>query len=222
MFLLVVFFQRGASVGYVNAGTIYLSKSQMGLAGDLRSAEQLLQQALRWNPENAETCRHLGTLYFLKPKLPQAASQFETGLVIDPGDVLLHYYLAKVYREEGRDDEARGELRLAGAWRLLRTDYAEKGLVLFDEGKYAEAEGEFWNLAGAAVRLKDSYWITQGYQWLSWRVERHGRQADAWPHTTYRRATIFGAESGPGQGAMIGLERLQAHGFTGGDYPSDR
>jgi tetratricopeptide (TPR) repeat protein len=77
-----------------------------------------------------------------------------------------------------------------------------------EELLYLEAEAEFRHLIEVAVKLKQPYWIAEGYHWLGWSLERQQRAEEA--VAAYEEAASFGVEHASTRHAMVDLARLNA------------
>lgn len=74
--------------------------------------EKFLSSAVRLNPKFAPAYLQLGILHSESGNFPQAASDYETALKLDPQLEEGHYRLAQAYRQLGKPDQAKEELRL--------------------------------------------------------------------------------------------------------------
>jgi tetratricopeptide (TPR) repeat protein len=109
-----------------NLGTIYYAKKSF------RRAISCYRKALKWAPQSASIYSNLGTAYFARKQYALATETFQTALKLDPDvfehhstyGVLLqersveerakfHYYVAKMYAKDGRNDLAIQYLRKA-------------------------------------------------------------------------------------------------------------
>ena len=109
-----------------NLGTVYYAEKQYG------KATGTYKHALKLAPASASIYSNLGTAYFARKQYKDAAAAFQTALSLDPDvfehrgnfGVLLeernveerakyHYYVAKLYAKNGRDELALQYLRKA-------------------------------------------------------------------------------------------------------------
>jgi len=109
-----------------NLGTVYYAKKSY------RRAISYYRRALKLAPDSASMYSNLGTAYFARKQYEPATAAFQTALKLDPEvfehhssyGVLLqertveerakfHYYLAKMYAKDGRDELAIQYLRKA-------------------------------------------------------------------------------------------------------------
>ncbi len=109
-----------------NLGVIYYSQKSY------RRAVNSYKKALRLSPDSASVLMNLGTAYFARKNYKEASAMYEKALEIDPnvfehrgtyGTVLeertvqerakFHYYLAKLYAKDSRNDLALQYLRKA-------------------------------------------------------------------------------------------------------------
>jgi tetratricopeptide (TPR) repeat protein len=109
-----------------NLGTVHYAKK------NYRRAVSQYQRALKITPNSASILSNLGMAYFARKRYEQAAETFRQALAIDPDvfehrstyGVLLqersveerakfHYYLAKLYAQGGRTEEALQYIRKA-------------------------------------------------------------------------------------------------------------
>ena len=74
--------------------------------------EKVLSNAVRLNPKFAPAYLQLGILHSETGDFPQAASDYEAALKLDPKLEEGHYRLAQAYRQLGKPDLAKEELRL--------------------------------------------------------------------------------------------------------------
>jgi tetratricopeptide (TPR) repeat protein len=89
--------------------------------GHPAQARMLLQQALRLEPGRNSLREALGRAEFALGRFDGAAEQFGAIVAVAPDYDYAHYALGRCLLQLGRDDEARGHLRLA---RALRPDAA--------------------------------------------------------------------------------------------------
>jgi tetratricopeptide (TPR) repeat protein len=109
-----------------NLGTVYYARKSF------RRAIGYYKKALKLSPESASIYSNLGTAYFARKQYAQATEAFQTALKLDPEvfehhstyGVLLqersveerakfHYYVAKMYAKDGRNELAIQYLRKA-------------------------------------------------------------------------------------------------------------
>lgn len=109
-----------AEPGYIDAlhllGVIYSQR------GDHATAERLIRQALRENPDSDTYHNNLGKALQGLGRLEEAANSYQRTLELNPGHVLACNNLGKVLVELGRRQEAIARFRQAVA---LRPDFNE-------------------------------------------------------------------------------------------------
>jgi tetratricopeptide (TPR) repeat protein len=123
--------------GHALLGNAYYKK------GDIAQAAMEFEKALALKPESAEAHFNLGLALFDMGSMDRAESEFKQAGAIKE-DAVTSYYLARVYYNQKRFDQALEEVQRSikknpkapGAYNL-------KGVVLNQLGRYAEAAGSF-------------------------------------------------------------------------------
>jgi protein O-mannosyl-transferase len=121
-----------------NLGTVYWQD------GRVDQAEAVWRQALAVAPQSAIVLNNLGLVASNRKQYAAAADLFRRAICLKPLYTDPHLNLGIAERALGRRDPAEAELRLAIALSPLN-DRArmELGQLLLDEGRVAEASGEF-------------------------------------------------------------------------------
>jgi len=83
--------------------------------GKLEEAQQLLVQAVAIAPNDPRIREELGHLYLDRKMLPEAETQLQKAIALDPKRAPLHFLLGKVYHLEGREAQAKGEFALSAS-----------------------------------------------------------------------------------------------------------
>jgi Flp pilus assembly protein TadD len=83
--------------------------------GKLEEAQQLLVRAAAIAPNDPRIREELGHLYLDRRMLPEAETQLQKAIMLDPKRAPLHFLLGKVYHLEGREAEAKGEFALSAS-----------------------------------------------------------------------------------------------------------
>jgi tetratricopeptide (TPR) repeat protein len=120
-------------------------------AGKVDDAITHFRNALRIEPEDADSHYSLGTALLQKGSIDEAIAEFQGALQIEPGDADAHYNLAAAFRQEGKLDEAIAHYQSA---LQFKPDNAEAhynlAVALRQEGRVDEAITHY----EAALKLK--------------------------------------------------------------------
>ncbi|MGH7812371.1 MAG: tetratricopeptide repeat protein [Candidatus Binataceae bacterium] len=81
--------------------------------GDLNGAEQELDGLLRRAPDNAAAYNILGTVFLAEHRYRDSLAAYRRAVQIEPYDPAIHFRIALVLHQLGRDREARKECRIA-------------------------------------------------------------------------------------------------------------
>lgn len=147
----------------------------------IEAAANLLEQALRVDPDYAQAHAALGEAFWNRYRLTdeavwvgRAAAECRTAVELAPDDGAGYRCLGTVYNGTGRAEEAAAELEIAK--RLDPTNdatYIALGSAYQNQGKLDLAEATYEE----AVALRAHYW--GGYSWLGTFYLRQGRLAEA-------------------------------------------
>ena len=129
------------------------AENLQGRANPARLAE-LLQIALRWNPQSVAANRMLGDALTMAGRMADAAPYFEAAIALQDNDALSHRGLALVLLQTGRGSDAIPHLRTAMA-QLPEdaTSHNYMGAALAGQGRMQEAIRHFEQ----ALRLRPGY-----------------------------------------------------------------
>jgi tetratricopeptide (TPR) repeat protein len=127
---------------------VYFIQNNLAIAyaqqGALDKAENLWQDLLLRNPDDARVLNNLGSLASTSKQYPQAAEFFERAVKIKPGDASAHANLGVLYRRMAMPGRAEAEDRIALTLMPVNNGVRnELGEVLFEEGRMREAEEQF-------------------------------------------------------------------------------
>ena len=81
--------------------------------GDNAQATVALEKAKRREPDKASIREALGIAYFRIRRWSEAEAEFRALVELAPADHYGHYALGRALEKQGRNDEARGHLKLA-------------------------------------------------------------------------------------------------------------
>ncbi|MGH7813170.1 MAG: tetratricopeptide repeat protein, partial [Candidatus Binataceae bacterium] len=96
------------------AAAAALARAQiLFMHGDKKGAEKALGELIKREPENAVALSALGSVLAADNRYKDSLSAFRRAAALAPGDPSLHYKLAIVLHDLGRDGEARGECAIA-------------------------------------------------------------------------------------------------------------
>ena len=92
------------------AGAVALARAKLAyLHGDSKGAERLLDDLLRREPDDGPALLALGKVLVSDKRFDDALAVFRHAQRIAPGEPSLHYKIAAILHQLGRDSEARGE-----------------------------------------------------------------------------------------------------------------
>jgi tetratricopeptide (TPR) repeat protein len=126
--------------------------------GKHAEAEALYRQLLATNPNAALALEGLGVLMFQQGRTADAAKYFERGVAVRPGVARMHANLAEALRVLGQTDRALEHVARAGAIDpTLAQAWNTRGLIAFDQGRYADAEADYRQAIAHEPRLTAAY-----------------------------------------------------------------
>ncbi|HZL52712.1 MAG TPA: tetratricopeptide repeat protein, partial [Terracidiphilus sp.] len=136
-----------------------------GRTGDAITA---IQKAIDLAPEDSASIWvvKLGSYYYAKGDLANAAAQWKKGLEIDPANVNARYNLGLVNIQLGKLQDARSDFEKVVAMQPSAASYSALGSVLMLEGKYAAAIA--MNQKAVGLNPKEhTFWanLASAYEW---------------------------------------------------------
>lgn len=136
-----------SAAAHAGLARAYWEKSRNASGGGdpvyLEQALALAEEAVRLDTDLPDARTSLGLIYFAQGRHDRAREELETALELDSAQADACYGLAKVAEAQGRPDEAEARYRRAGELRPRPLYFNALGSMLYDRGRYDDAEQAF-------------------------------------------------------------------------------
>jgi tetratricopeptide (TPR) repeat protein len=103
--------------------------------GPKRMSSLRFQEAIRWNPANAQAYRNLGQVYLMESNYPAAVEMLSKSAELCPGNVTTHFKLGAIYEATGNREAAIKEWQKTKVTAMFM-QWVEQ---LQKQGRYAQA-----------------------------------------------------------------------------------
>ncbi|MBI4909170.1 MAG: tetratricopeptide repeat protein [Acidobacteria bacterium] len=144
-------------------------------------AETTIEKGVSLAPDRWDVVQSFGQFYADTGKLEQASEQYLRAARLTPNNPRAHNNLAQVYRMQNKLEDSAGAFRKAIELEPTFSRYRNLGMVLLEQGKYAEAKPEL----DRAISMNPGHYRAYGHLATLYTLTSLNRDKAA---ETYRKA----------------------------------